>query len=254
VERLALPPEVREEAHDGDVRCLAQRIDGHALTRHHQRLVRAIVEALGERREDAHAERPHRLALAGAPLVEAVTVGQVEPLQELTAEARRRGAQGLRVGRLRALRKERAHLGEVARDRRGLERDPIPVRDDARDATGVERATDLRKAPAQGSARVVGALEEEVAEALAEVWASRRDEVSKERAGLLRRREGKGASAHGELELSKEPDPQRLVPPHHLDSSPFSVSTPAPTVAPTPGRDSALTNGGRHGNRRSEAR
>src|SRR5690606_697699 len=146
------------------------------------------------------------LAFGHAPGMELVEAGELESFEEVSAEARSRRLQlaGRRLGETVA--DEGLQLADVDGDVRDVDLDAVAVGEHARPSRLVQQAADLREAPAQRAARLVGNPPQELAELLAAEAPAMQGEPGEEGARLARWRQLELRAVPEQLEFAEKTD------------------------------------------------
>jgi hypothetical protein len=137
-----------------------------------------------------------------------MTIGEVEPIEELAAEVAGTVHQ-LLGGRRRDCRVgHAAHPIDVDEDAAGEESDPVAIGIEPFLIIVVDEGPELGQAPAQRSARIIGSVEEQVAKVLSRLRHRSRDEVAEECTGALGSRQDECAAAALDPEIAEQADVQ----------------------------------------------
>ncbi len=185
LDRVGAAAEPAEDADRRDVGLLGEGIDRDAGARVAERLLgRRRLERGDERVERRDPHGPQRLALAAEPGLEARTVREIQAFEQVAAHRDHDAAElvdraAAEDGGVETTRALDVNLGAAR-----LERDVDAIGEEARLAPAIDHRAKLGEAPAQGGARVIGPVPEEIAEAFAEDGPSRHDEVTEQRARL----------------------------------------------------------------------
>ena len=195
-----------EELNHADVRSFRERIEEHACARMRQRGIGCLAQPIDERRQDRDPQSTDGFALRRPPLVIAIAVGEIQFLEKFAAEAVSRAAERIEshAGWMRP--ELRTQLGEIDRRTGRFEPRAFVVGDEASDFVVVQQRADFRQAPAQGGARIVGTVPQQLAQMRARVRTCRRDEIGEERPRFLRRRQRHGPPVAQHLERTQHAD------------------------------------------------
>ena len=139
-----------------------------------------------QRRQHPHVQSPHHLALGQAPFPIAETVGQVQPLQQLSAELGGGGLQRRPPDVLDAPGQERPHPVPIDVRAGGVERHLVPVGDQVAEPTPLQQRLQLPQRPAQLRPRIVRRVPEQLRKAFSPMRAAGGHQEPKQGTGFLR--------------------------------------------------------------------
>ena len=161
-------------------------------------------EALHQRIQQTHLVRGRVLALAHVPGRVIVERRDLEAF-EWRAAVTHGGRFELLERRLVELpARNRRERCDIDRGVRRVEAHDEPIGDDALARLIVDEPAQLRQAPTQRAAGIVGNLPQQLAKMLAAESASRQREIGEQRAGLARRRELDALATASDLEIAEK--------------------------------------------------
>ena len=137
-----------------------------------------------------------------------MAVRKDEAFEELALEGGGGLLQTFRRRRLDPPGQALANKGQVDHGGGGVKADAVAIRHDQRLLGLAAERADFAQAPAQGAARIVRHVPQELAESLAPVRPAGDRQVGQQGPGLLRRRQDQALGAAGDLHLAEEPDLQ----------------------------------------------
>ena len=140
-----------------------ERVGTDHGTRIRQRPLGRTSEAVKERRQRGHAEPAEPLALRQAPLMEAVAVGEVEPIEELAGKQPGNDFERLDIGAGDLRRGQNLDAVEVDHCIAGGEADTLAVGRKTLRRAVIDQRPELGETPAQRRPRIVWPIPEEVA-------------------------------------------------------------------------------------------
>ena len=196
--------ERHQQANQRRARFLVIRRDPHERASVLGGALRFAGEALQQRIQQTHLVRGRALALAHVPRRVIVERRDLEAF-EWRAAVTRGGRFELLERRLVELAaRNRRERCDVDGDVRRVEAHGEPIGDDALARLVVDEPAQLRQAPTQRAAGIVGNLPQQLAKMLAAERASRQREIGEQRAGLARRRELDALAAASDLEIAEK--------------------------------------------------
>ncbi len=199
-----------EDGDESRVRGVVLKIEARAALGIGQGGLGVVPQAIDEQVQDVTLEATESLPLPDAPAMEIRRVGQVQPLERRSAEARRcLGERGRRD--VRGVAGKQAHHGQRIDVRAaGVESHRLARGDEPAAPVAARDGTEPRQAPAERASRVVHVRPQQGAEPIARVLAPGEDEMREQRAGLPRSGEGDRLAAVEHAHRPEELNRQRV--------------------------------------------